>query len=264
MKTKLILIMSIMIIMIINITTTYAVSTYGVYLTINPKTIKVGETFTVTLSAKCEDGINGIDTTYEYDKNMLELVSANVVDAKKWASLGIDNQITVICNSIEKIKEADIYQLTFKVKETVKPGTTIKIKTTDILLDSDAVTNSEHTITAKELIISVAEISNPENTGDKPEEKPDTDPNPEDKPDQKPDTDPSENPDNKPAGKPDTNSNNNGDDITITVNGNNKDNTLSVEKLPMTGNEIIIPVAILGLIILSYILHKLYIKYKKI
>lgn len=254
MKTKLILIMSIMIIMIINITTTYAVSTYGVYLTINPKTIKVGETFTVTLSAKCEDGINGIDTTYEYDKNMLELVSANVVDAKKWASLGIDNQITVICNSIEKIKEADIYQLTFKVKETVKPGTTIKIKTTDILLDSDAVTNSEHTITAKELIISVAEISNPENPDDKPEEKPD----------QKPDTDPSENPDNKPAGKPDTNSNNNGDDITITVNGNNKDNTLSVEKLPMTGNEIIIPVAILGLIILSYILHKLYIKYKKI
>lgn len=39
--------------------------------------------------------------------------------------------------------------------------------------------------------------------------------------------------------------------------------TESVEKLPMTGNEIIIPVAILGLIILSYILHKLYIKYKK-
>lgn len=262
MKTKLILIISIIVIMVINITTSYAASTYGVYLTINPKTIKVGDTFTVTLSAKCEDGINGIDTTYEYDENMLELVSANVVDTKKWASLGVDNQITVICNSTEKIKEADIYELTFKVKETVKPGTTIKIKTTDILLDSDAATNSEYTITAKELTISVEETSNPENPDNKPEEKPD--PNPDDKPDQKPDTDPSGKPDNKPDDKPATNPNNNGEDITVTVNGKDNDNTLSSDKLPMAGTKLIIPVVIFGLIILSYILHRLYVKYKNI
>ena len=44
---------------------------------------KPGETFTITLAANCADGINGIDTTFSYDKDKLELISENV-SSNKW------------------------------------------------------------------------------------------------------------------------------------------------------------------------------------
>ena len=65
----------------------------------------------------------------------------------------------IICNSTQSIKNADIYILTFKVKDNVSAGSTIKIKTTDILLDTDAQTDSEVTITSKKLEITVKDSS---------------------------------------------------------------------------------------------------------
>ena len=243
MKTKLMIIIMMMCFIILNASVVLAVPTYGVFFTISPNQIKPGETFSVTLSAQCDDGINGIDTTYTYDVDKLELVSAEVVDTKNWSSLGIDNQITVICNSTETITEADIYKLTFKVKEDIKPGDTATISTTDILLDSDAATDSEMMIEAKELTITVENVEEPE---------PPT--NPDDDKDNNNNTivDPGDDSQNEAQ-------NNSG----ISAPGN-IDNSIAPDKLPYTGIHMIMLVGIAVLIILAILLYKINKKYKNI
>ena len=246
MKTKFIIVLTIMMVLILNMTISYANTTYGIFLNINPEEIKIGETFTVTLSANCNDGINGIDTTYSYDENKLELVSAEVADSKNWANLGTDNQITVICNSTETITEADIYILTFKVKENVIAGDTAIISTTEILLDSDAETNSEIMIDAKELSITVASEE---------EENPPTNPD---------DDSNTENPDNDTTEKPDDNSQNGQQNNIITSKPGDIDNLVSADKLPYTGTNLMIILGIIGLTILAIVFYKINKKYKNI
>ncbi len=126
------------------------------------------ETFTVTVSATSSDGINGIDTKYTYDTNGLELVSANVVNSSNWSSLGVDQDITVICNTTSKVTNADIYVLTFKVKNTATIGSKLKVETTEIVLDTDLATNSEVTIPAK--VVEIEVIAN-ETPGTNPSDK---------------------------------------------------------------------------------------------
>lgn len=75
----------------------FATTETTVILEADKNEVKVGESFSVTIKATCPDGINGIDTTYSYDTEKLELVSGNVANSK-FASLGIDNQISVISN----------------------------------------------------------------------------------------------------------------------------------------------------------------------
>ncbi len=115
--------------------------------------VKPGETFTVTISAKCDDGINGIDTTYSYDIDKLELVSANVTN-NNWVNMGSDNTIQVICNTTKKVTSDNIYILTFKVKDNVAEETTVKISTSDIKVDSD-VSKSSFTESAKSVNINI-------------------------------------------------------------------------------------------------------------
>ena len=130
------------------------------------KQVKKGDTFTVTLSASSEDGINGVETKYTYDSNKLEFVSGNVVNSSNWISMGTAPEITIICNSQEKIKNADLYTLTFKVKDSVAVGETIKVETNEILLDTDAQENSEVNIGAKK-----AEVTVIESSSEKPKDK---------------------------------------------------------------------------------------------
>ncbi len=127
--------------------------------------VKPGETFTVTISAKCDDGINGIDTTYSYDTDKLELVSENVAN-NKWVSMGSNSAVQVICNTTSKITSDNIYVLTFKVKDNATTGTTAKVSTTDIKVDSD-VSASSYTEGAKSVTINIiSESSNsPSNNG---------------------------------------------------------------------------------------------------
>lgn len=161
MKKKLITFAIIIMVIIANLSIVQAATTAT--LKTNKDKVKPGDTFTVTLSVACEDGINGIDTTYSYDTDKLELVSASVKDSANWSSLGSDKKITVICNSTSKITTAELYVLTFKLKDTVATGTTVSISTTDILVDSDAATNSEKTI--KALNVSVTAETESSNNG---------------------------------------------------------------------------------------------------
>ena len=97
MKKRIMIIGFTILFILANIMTSYAATEATATLKANKTEVKAGETFTVTLSATCQDGINSIDTIYTYDTEKLELVSANVASSD-FATLGTDNQITVICN----------------------------------------------------------------------------------------------------------------------------------------------------------------------
>lgn len=176
MKKKLSIIAVVMLLILSICVNVQADSKATITIKVSNENIKVGDTFTVTLSATCDEGINGIDTTYTYDVEKLELVSANVSDANKWVSLGTDNAITAISNTSSKITNSEIYVLTFKIKENVKEGDKIEIATTKTMLDSDAATNSQYTIDGGKVEITVATETTGDggqstSTGDKPIQK---------------------------------------------------------------------------------------------
>lgn len=234
MKAKLIIGNIIAIIIILLTSVTYA-ATGKVELKADVKEVKKGDTFTVTLVVTSEEGINGISTKYTYDTNKLELVSESLVDTTNWSNLGTSPELTIICNSTSSIKSADIYTLKFKVKDNVTAGSVVTVETTDILLDTDAQSDSEVTISAKKVEVNVIEYKNNNNNTD------DSGTNNPSKP-------------NNP-----NNTNNSG------TNTNKPDSISSGNTLPQTGeSNIIIYIFIVILIILSVISYRRYNEYKKI
>ena len=151
-------------IFIVLLSTVAFAATGTVELKSNVSEIKKGETFKVTLSATSQDGINGIDAKYNYDSEKLELVNEKVVNTTNWSNIGSANNITIINNSTESIKSADLYELEFKVKDSVATGSVLKVEMTQILLDTDAQTNSEVNIETKKVEVTVKDNSNPINT----------------------------------------------------------------------------------------------------
>lgn len=126
-----IVIILIILILTLGAKTEYAASETNVGWISNKSQVIPGQTFTVTLSANCDDGINGINTTLNYDSNVLEVVEEGVVDTSKWIWAGEGNEISVIAVN-PTIQSSDIYRITFKVKENAPTGksTTININNT--------------------------------------------------------------------------------------------------------------------------------------
>lgn len=235
MKAKLIIGNIIAIIIILLTSVTYA-ATGTAELKADVKEVKKGETFTVTLVVASEEGINGISTKYTYDTDKLELVSESLVDTTNWSNLGTSPELTIICNSTSSIKSADIYTLKFKVKDNVTAGSVATVETTDILLDTDAQSDSEVTISAKKVEVNVIEDKN-NNTDD-------------------PDT-------NNPSNPNDPNNSNNTNNSG--TNTKKPDSTSSGSTLPQTGeSNVIIYILIAISIIFSVISYKKYNEYKKI
>ena len=148
---KRIIIINIIAFIIILLTSTSFAATGIVDLKTTTKQVKKGENFTIILYAESENGINGINTKYTYNPEIVEKVSEKVIDSSTWVNLGNSPEITVICNSENTIKKADIYVIEFKVKDDAKVGSTFSIETTEILLDTDAHTDSEVEIKAKKV-----------------------------------------------------------------------------------------------------------------
>lgn len=235
MKAKLIIGNIIAIIIILLTSVTYA-ATGTAELKADVKELKKGETFTVTLVVASEEGINGISTKYTYDTDKLELVSESLVNTTNWSNLGTPPELTIICNSTSSIKSADIYTLKFKVKDNVTAGSVATVETTDILLDTDAQSDSEVTISAKKVEVNVIEDKN--NNTDDPGTNNPSNPN---------------NPNNS------NNTNNSG------TNTKKPDSTSSGSTLPQTGeSNVIIYILIAISIIFSVISYKKYNEYKKI
>lgn len=251
MRNKLITFAIIFMVILANLGIVQADTTATATLKTDKDKVKPGDTFTVTLSVACEDGINGIDTTYSYDTDKLELVSASVKDSTNWSSLGADNQITVICNSTSKITTADIYVLTFKVKDSVATGTTANISTTDILVDSDAATNSEKTVKALKVLIT-AEKESSNNGNESTGEGTGT-----------------EQPDSKPEGTQTPSSTTEGtknqSPNKTNTSKNSTDNTVAkTSTLPKTGKGGVTLIVIMAIAIIGVIAYKKYDNYKGI
>ncbi len=144
-------------------------SATGVLIMTDATEVNPGDTFTVTVSANCEDGINGLTGNLNYDANQLELVSAKAADTEKWSSLGQNSEgsveIAIIANTAD-IKSGDIFKVTFKVKESVEIGTTIKVTPSDIVLDTLSETDSEYkaNLSAIEIKVKGKEANKPNQT----------------------------------------------------------------------------------------------------
>jgi len=125
---------------------------------LNPSStiVKKGETFTVTLSATCSDGIETVSTTIQYDRNVLELVNATVEDTEKWFNDKENENISILSISRESITSADLYVMTFKVKDDAQIGNT-QISAGTITIDSKAESNSISTIDGETVLINVSE-----------------------------------------------------------------------------------------------------------
>ena len=101
MKSKLRIILITIFLVLTSVVTSYA-TTATVELNVDKAEVKVGDTFTVTLSANCSDGINGVFTTFSYDTNKLEYVSEGVVDTDNYAFGGnkATKEIFVYCTVV--------------------------------------------------------------------------------------------------------------------------------------------------------------------
>jgi len=147
----------------------YANTENTVKLATDKTEVIAGESFTITVNVASPDGINGIDTTYTYDTEKLELQSAAVKDTNFTdLSGGVEGTITLMGMSTN-VTDTDIYTLTFKVKENVETGSTAKISLGDTYLATFSSETSEYTIEAQDITVTVIEEQTPpgdEGTGD--------------------------------------------------------------------------------------------------
>lgn len=119
-------------------------------------TVKPGETFTVTLSATCSDGISTLSTVIDYDESVLELVNGVVSDTSKWTNLKENENIEIFKSGRDNITYGDLYVMTFKVKDTAQVGNTI-ISAGTITITSTADNNSISTIDGEMITINVSQ-----------------------------------------------------------------------------------------------------------
>ena len=160
MKSKL-KIMGIIFLLILTTTIGCYANTDKVSLTANlsKNEVLAGETFTLTLNIKSEDGINGVSGSYSYDTEKLELL--NATQGTGFANLGSGKEIALISTDSTSIKEADVYTLTFKVKDGVAAGSEAKISLAETIIDTDEVENSIYKVSPKDMVIKV-KASTPE------------------------------------------------------------------------------------------------------
>ena len=131
-----------------------AVATSDLILSNN--TVKLGDSFTVTLKINCADGINGVTgLQYTYNDKVLELVTSGVNDTN-FVNIGSNTSIDLICNSTSKITTSNIYKFTFKVKENITNISETEISFSKFNVDSDAQNNSKIEIESKKVKITIA------------------------------------------------------------------------------------------------------------
>lgn len=131
--------------------------------------IKAGETFTVTFVANCEEGINGLEGKISYDTDKLEFVKVETADATKWTNLGEGLTVQILNISSESIKESQIFKMTFKAKDDITAGTTANITVDEIVIDSEAQTDSSKSVVAQTISLNIIADEDPTQGTEKPD-----------------------------------------------------------------------------------------------
>ncbi len=137
MRKKLLNILIILILLLITSNISYATeSDGGISITSSKARPTPNETFVVTISATSESGLNGINAKIEYDENILEFIKSDLKDTSKWAEFDeFPNLVAMWRSTSESSKSSDVYEITFKVKETTQKTTQIKLK--DIIVSTN-------------------------------------------------------------------------------------------------------------------------------
>lgn len=261
-----------------------------VILTPSTTTIKAGETVTLTLAVKCKTGIEGFDSTLEYDKTKLSKKSEEAVNEFQSFS-GEDGatgeyKLSLIFIGNSAPTEADIVKLTFEALDTVTIGEVLKIKVTDIEIGD----TQDEWFNAEEAVVTLKvedkqqkpddDVQKPDDDAQKPDDdvqKPDDD---EQKPGddvQKPDDDEQKPGDDeqKPdddVQKPDNDEQKPGNDVQkpsdnkqdTNKDDQKKDDTTANKPINNAGTTNIIVAIMSGIIIVSIIFYSKYIKYRDI
>ena len=156
-------------------------ATTEIVLTPSATEVKVGDTIKITVLAKCEKGIEGVDATLEYDKTKLQFTNSENLATTGFISMsGLDESTDTFKVSVlysgqgAAPKETDIAVLSFKVLESATVNEKLSVKLSEIEIGDS---NDEWTnILDKEVVIAVTQEQKPDNGEEKPdggEEKPD-------------------------------------------------------------------------------------------
>lgn len=156
MKKHIVVEIAIIAMMIFCMTFNVNAASQNVTLKQNKTEVEPGDTFTVTITGSCEEGINGLEALVTYESNQLELIESKVAD-DKWINIGQTTedgiQLSIMCNSVNTIKDADIFKLTFKVKNDAERGSNAKVTVSQIALYSD--TSQKYDIGTKNVSVLV-------------------------------------------------------------------------------------------------------------
>ena len=170
-KCKRIIVLVIIFLLVTTLNVYATAESTDIILTSSTTNVKAGDTITITLSANCETGIEGIDSTLEYDKTKLKLTSE--VPSSGFTTMSGEDELTgeykvsILYNSTsETPTEAELTILTFEVLETVSSGDILTVKLSGIELGDS---NDDWVIIEdKEVMLTVETIN--EGDGDTGEE----------------------------------------------------------------------------------------------
>lgn len=153
-------IFTVLIVLLLAITSSISVQARGevtATLRASNSKVKPGETFTVTLSAICDEVVGVIETDFTYNKDILELQNTEIVAPNTMCLKqieGIKDGISLI-PSANTIIRGDITKLTFKVKEDATMGQIANVGTTEIEITDEQ--SIDYTIEPKSVTIEVAD-----------------------------------------------------------------------------------------------------------
>ena len=259
----------------------YAATT-GIILKPSVEKVKIGDTITITIAAKCNRGIEGLESTLEYDKTKLELITeAGNTALNGYMDISGIDEVTkkyrpsaLYSGSGNAPTEVELITLGFKVLNTATVGETLAIGLTDIEIgDSD---NKWEKMEELEVILNVVAENNNNNENDSSTD--DNNNNNED------DSSTDDNNNNEDNSNTDDNNNNNEDESNTDKNNNSnednnsnkennqyehsssnaeKDDTTSKIEIPKAGKKGIIIIAVALGIILAITIQKTK-KYKDI
>lgn len=195
---KIIKIASLVVIFVLSVTINVYAAEPNAEVTLTPSatTAKVGETVTITVSAKCATKIEGIDSTLSWDNTKLELTNQDSLAANGFISMsGADDstgkfKLSVLYGgSGETPTEAAFATLTFKVLD----GAVANEKLTVALSEVEVGDSNDDWFEVNVQNVEITIVT--EDGGNEPVEKPDE---PEEKPTEKPDEQPEEKPTETP------------------------------------------------------------------
>lgn len=263
MKRKLILMIITMLIILTNAISAFAVTEITATLKADKVEVKAGDTFVVTVNATCPGGIGVVEAKYTYDNEKLELQNSSVVGNFMDLNTGLDVQgdIYLMCNAT--IESADVYALTFKVKDGVEANSTAKITLGETYIGS-LEGSDEATIPAQDITVNIIDDKTDDPETDKPgidKEEPPVD-NGND--DEVPPTD-NENKEENPPVEDDKKENQPTlEGTTVVVGGDKNDSTTANKEIPKAGLNTMLIFGIVAIIIVALIMYKKNKKYEDI